>query len=112
MTRIGSLCDDTQCAGVARVPPTPDSQPESSEHDSVVRARESGVTILCIRRPSNNNTNTSKSEMINKNNYEVDFRRHKSINDLLGYHSKLYTWGFNESENIVNILTINSILIF
>ena len=52
MTRIGYLCDDTQCAGVARVPPTPDSQPESSEHDSVVRACESGVAILCTRRPS------------------------------------------------------------
>ena len=38
MTRIGSLCDVTQCADIVRVPPTPDSQPESSEHDSVVRA--------------------------------------------------------------------------
>ena len=40
----------------------------------------------------------------------VDFRRYKSINSLLGFHSKLYTSGFNESENMVNILTINSIL--
>ena len=29
---------------------------------------------------------------------------------LLGFDSKLYTSGFNESENMVNILTVNSIL--
>ena len=57
------------------------------------------------------NTNTLKSEMIINNNCEVDFRRYKSINSLLGFDSKLYTSGFNESENLVNILTINSILV-
>ena len=57
------------------------------------------------------NTNTLKSEMIIKNNYLVDFRRYKSINRLIGFHSKLYTSGFNESENMVNFLTINSILV-
>ena len=51
------------------------------------------------------NTKTLKSEMILKNNYEVDFKQVKSINTLLGFHSKLYTSGFNESENMVNILT-------
>ena len=44
------------------------------------------------------NTNTLMSEMILKNNYEVDFRQDKSINCLLGFHSKIYTSGFNESE--------------
>ena len=57
------------------------------------------------------NTNTLKSEMIIKDNYEVDFRRYNSINSLLGFHIKLYTSGLNESENMVNILTINSILV-
>ena len=57
------------------------------------------------------NTNTLKSEMIIKNNCEVDFRRYNSINSLLGFDSKLYTSGFNGSENMVNILTINSILV-
>ena len=37
--------------------------------------------------------------------------RYKSINGLLGFHSKLYTSGFNESENMVNILTTNGILV-
>ena len=44
------------------------------------------------------NTNRIKSEMILKNYYEVDFRQDKSINSLLGFHSQLYTSGFNESE--------------
>ena len=57
------------------------------------------------------NTNTLKSEMIIKNKCEVDFRRYNAINGLLGFDSKLYTSAFNESENIVNILTINSILV-
>ena len=49
--------------------------------------------------------------MIIKNNYEVDFRRYISIKSLLGFDSKLCTSGFNKSENMVNILTINSILL-
>ena len=57
------------------------------------------------------NTNTLKSEMFLKSNYEVDFRKDKSINSLLGFDSNLDTSGFHESENMVNILTINSILV-
>ena len=57
------------------------------------------------------NTNTLKSEMFLKNNYVVDFKKDKSINSLLGYDSNLYTSGFHDSENMVNILTINSILV-
>ena len=40
-------------------------------------------------------TNTLKSEIILKDNYEVDFREYNSINSLLGFHSKLYTPGFH-----------------
>ena len=57
------------------------------------------------------NTNTLKSEMFLKSNYEDDFRIDKFINSLLGFHCILYTWGFHESEDMVNILTINSILV-
>ena len=49
--------------------------------------------------------------MIINNNCGVDFRRYNSINSLLGFDSKLYTSGFNDSEKMVNILTINSILV-
>ena len=38
-------------------------------------------------------------------------RKDKSINNLLGFYSKLYTSGFHESKNMINILTINSILV-
>ena len=37
------------------------------------------------------NTNTLKSQMFLKNNYVIDFRKDKSINSLLGFHSNLYT---------------------
>ena len=57
------------------------------------------------------NTNKLKSEMIIKDNYLVDFRRYKSINSLLEFHSKVCISGFNKSENFVNILTTNSILV-
>ena len=57
------------------------------------------------------NTNTLKSEMFLGNNYEVDFRQYNSINSLLGCHTKLYTSEFHESENMVNILTTDSILV-
>ena len=57
------------------------------------------------------NTNTLKSEMIITNNCEVDFRRYNSINSLLRFDSKLYTSRVNESQNMVNILTINIILV-
>ena len=57
------------------------------------------------------NTNTLKCEMILKNNYEVDLRQNNSTNSLLRFKNKLYTSGFKVSENMVNILTINSILV-
>ena len=42
---------------------------------------------------------------------EVDFGKDKAINSLLGFDSKNYSTGFHESENMVNILTINSMLV-
>ena len=66
------------------------------------KANDKGYIETCAKT-------TLTSEIILKNNYEVDFRRYKSINSLLGYHSKLYTSGFNESEDMVDILTIKSI---
>ena len=43
------------------------------------------------------NTNTLKSEMFLKGNYEVDYRKDKSINSLIGFDTNLYTSGFHES---------------
>ena len=55
------------------------------------------------------NTNTLKSEMILKNNYEVHFRLYNFINSLLGFHSNSTHQEFTSLKNMVNILTINSI---
>ena len=49
--------------------------------------------------------------MIINNKCEVDFRRYNSINSLLEFDSKLYTSRFIECESMINILTINSILV-
>ena len=57
------------------------------------------------------NINTIKSEMIINNNCKVVFRRYNAINSLMRFYSKLYTSGLHESENMVNIPTINSILV-
>ena len=57
------------------------------------------------------NTNTLKAEMILKENYQVDFRSPNSISSILGFSNKLYKSKFQESENTVNILNTNSILV-
>lgn len=57
------------------------------------------------------NTNTLKSVLILDNNYQVDFRQPKSISSVLGFNNSIYTLGFQESENVVNILSINSLLV-
>ena len=57
------------------------------------------------------NSNTLKSVLILENDYQVDFRQLNSISKLLGFHNDIYTLGFQESENVVNILSINSLLV-
>ena len=49
--------------------------------------------------------------MFLNNNCGVNFERYNSINSLLRFDSKHYSTGFHEFENMVNILTINSILV-
>ena len=57
------------------------------------------------------NTNTLKAALILENNYHVDFRPEHSICSLLGFNNAVYTSDYQESENPVNILSINSILV-
>ena len=57
------------------------------------------------------NTNTLKSVLIIEPGYQVDFTQPNSLSKVLGFNSLKYEEGFHESENVVNILTINSILI-
>ena len=57
------------------------------------------------------NSNTLKSILILEKDYQVDFNHQNSLAKVLGFTSTKYTEGFYESENVVNILSINSILV-
>jgi hypothetical protein len=55
-------------------------------------------------------SSTLKSVMEITGRYKVDFRPPTSLRSVLGVKNRVYHAGFSESENIVNILTVNSIL--
>ena len=55
------------------------------------------------------NSNTLKSVLIIESGYQVDFNQQNSLSKVLGFTGTKYEEGFHESENVVNILTINSI---
>ena len=57
------------------------------------------------------NTNTLKSVLILEKGYQVDFNHQNSLAKILGLTGAKYTEGFHESENVVDILRINSILV-
>ena len=57
------------------------------------------------------NSNTLKSIFILEKDYQVDFNHQNSLAKVLGFTGTKYTEGFHESENVVNILSINSILV-
>ena len=57
------------------------------------------------------NSNTLKSALILEKDYQVDFNHQNSLAKVLGFTGAKYTKGFHDSENVVNILSINSILV-
>ena len=57
------------------------------------------------------NSNTLKSVLILEKDYQVDFNHQKSLSKVVGFTGAKYTGGFHESENVVNILSIKSILV-
>ena len=57
------------------------------------------------------NSNTLKSILIIEPGYQVDFNQQNNSSKVLGFNVKKYTEGFHELENVVNILSINSILV-
>ena len=57
------------------------------------------------------NSNTLKSVLTLEKDYQVDFNYQNSLAKVLGFTNAKYTEGFHESENVVNILSINSIFI-
>jgi len=57
------------------------------------------------------NTNTLKSVLEIQDDFQVDFRVRNSISSVLGFRNQVYEEGIHESQNVVNILSINSILV-
>ena len=55
------------------------------------------------------NNNTLKSVLDIDANYKVDFTTANSIRTVLGFNSQIYSAGYNESENIVNVMNVNSL---
>ena len=53
------------------------------------------------------NSNTLKSVLILEKDYQVDFNHQNSLAKVLGFTGTKYMEGFHESENVVNILSIN-----
>ena len=43
--------------------------------------------------------------------FQVDFRARNSISSVLGIRNQVYEEGIHESDSVVNILSINSILV-
>lgn len=56
------------------------------------------------------NPNTMKAILNIENNYQVSFKFGNSLRKILGFNSKIYTVS-QESERVVDILSINSILV-
>ena len=44
-------------------------------------------------------------------NYQIDFAVENSLRTVLGIDEKIYKRGRNESENLVDIMSVNSILV-
>jgi len=57
------------------------------------------------------NTNTLKSVMEIQGDFQVDFRARNSISSVLEFRNQVYEEGIHESQNVVNIVSINSILV-
>ena len=57
------------------------------------------------------NTNTLKSVLEIQGDFQVDFRVQNSFSSVLGFRNQVYEEGIHEWQNVVNILSINSILV-
>ena len=55
------------------------------------------------------NSNTLKSVLTIATNYKVDFMSDNSIRTVLGFNRGIYSEGYNESEQIVNIMNVTSL---
>jgi hypothetical protein len=67
--------------------------------------------ILYINISANISTLKSVNEMMTNQSYQIDFNATNSIGSALGFHPIIIHHGYNESQEIVNIMKINSILV-
>jgi len=57
------------------------------------------------------NTITLRSVLEIQGDFQVDFRTRNSISSVLRFRNLVYEESINESQNVVNILSVNSILV-
>ncbi len=57
------------------------------------------------------NPNTLRSILAIEDGYLVDFRPNNSLRSVLGFKKQVYKGSYTESEQVVNILSVNSILV-
>jgi hypothetical protein len=57
------------------------------------------------------NPSTLKYVMEITGRYKADFKPPNSLRSVLGFRNRVYRAGFNESENTVNNLTVNSVFL-
>ena len=57
------------------------------------------------------NNNTLKCVLDLATDFEVDFTTENSIRTVLGFNAQVYKPGYHESENIINILNVSSLII-
>ena len=57
------------------------------------------------------NENTLQCILILKSNIEIDFNEDNSLRSVLGFEAKKYKTGRHESEKVVNIMRVNSIMV-
>jgi len=57
------------------------------------------------------NNSTLKTVLTLSNGYQGDFGLPNLMRHVLGFNSAVYTAAYHESENVVNIMNINSILV-
>ena len=65
---------------------------------------------MFVTLSANDSTLRAVLEITNRQ-YQVDFNVNNSIRTVLGFNAKSYGSGYHESENIVNILSVNTILV-
>ena len=70
----------------------------------VLKKRGSSENSISIQ----SNNNTLKCVLHVATGYKVDFTTANSLRTLLGFNAKVYAEGYNESENIVNIMSVSS----